>query len=59
MQEHCILNPLATGSAFEYDLSDGVFGGVRDGDVRRGGPGPFVKLTRMAVKEESRCAGAL
>jgi len=38
--------------AFEYDLGDGVFGGVRDGEVRRVGAGAREEFAREVVKTD-------
>lgn len=42
--------------SFENDLCDGVFCGVRDGEVRRGCSGLLEQFTHEAVKEKDGCA---
>lgn len=41
-----------SGAAFEDDLSDGVFGGMRDGEVRGVCAGAVEEFARQIVKEE-------
>ena len=44
--------------AFEDDLRDGVFGGMRDGEVRGGRARLVEELAHEAVKDEQRRAGS-
>ena len=53
----CLLNDVALTGAFENYFSDGVFGGMRDGEVRSGCSRLFEEFAHESVKEKQGRTG--